>query len=292
MSYASINNFKMFYDVRGEGEAVVFIHGGFPSIDMHLRAQTGGEWTWEMDFTADFQFVAYDRRGCWRSSCPESGYDLANQARDLAGLLDRLEVEEANVIGSSAGGPIAVLFAATCPERVKTLVLAGTAADLWPAEDPVTRIVRAQLEILEKHGPEAAWENRPEGVELSLDVLWEREEMEERGVLVEYEERIAQRLNRCGLPERVRWYEIQLWAIAAYLDKDVTAECARITAPTLVVHGARDKEVPVDWSRKLAAKIPGATFRMYSDESHGLVHRCGVTRRDLIAFFHQNGATS
>ena len=291
MPFASINNFKMFYDVRGEGEAVVFIHGGFPSIDMHLRAQTGGEWTWEMDFTTNFQFVAYDRRGCWRSSCPDSGYNLPNQARDLAGLLDHLEVEEANVIGSSAGGPIAILFAATYPERVKTLVLAGTAADLWPEEDPVTRIVKAQLEILEKHGPEAAWENRPEGVELSLDVLWEREEMEERGVLVEYEERIARQLDRCGLPERVRWYEIQLGAIAAYLDRDVTAECARVTVPTLVVHGARDKEVPVEWSQDLAAKIPGATFRMYSDESHSLVHRCDVARRDLIAFFQQNGAT-
>ena len=288
MPYASLNGYRMFHDVLGEGEAVVFIHGGFPSIDMHLRAQSIGEWAWELDFTSDFRFVMYDRRGCWRSSCPESGYDLENQTRDLSRLLDHLEVEDANVIGSSAGGPIAILFATTCPERVKTLVLAGTAADLWPKEDPVTRIVQEQLQYLENQST-ADWKNRPEGVELSLDILWEREEMKERGVLAEYEDRIEKLLNKCSLPERVHWYSVQLRAIAAYLDRDVTAECARITAPTLVVHGTKDCEVPVEWGQDLATKIPGAAFRMYPGESHGLVHRCAGVREDLMAFFKQNG---
>ncbi len=289
MPYASINGFKLFYDVQGEGDAVVFIHGGFPSIDMHLRAQSSGKWTWETDFTSSYRFITYDRRGCWRSSLPETGYDLENQARDLSELLDHLGMKEAHVIGSSAGGPIAILFATMYPERVRTLVLAGTAADLWPEEDPVTRIVIEQLKTLEERGAAAAWDSRPEGVELSLDILWEREEMKERGALAEYEDRIAQALKRCGLRDRVLWYETQLQAVGAYLDRDLTEECARITAPTHVVHGSKDREVPVDWGRDLAAKIPGATFRLYSDESHGLVHRCGAVRKDIITFFHQNG---
>lgn len=289
MPHVSIDNFSMFYDTHGEGDAVVFIHGGFPSIDMHLCAQSSGKWTWETDFTSSYRFIAYDRRGCWRSSRPETGYDLENQARDLSELLDHLDVEEAHVIGSSAGGPIAIRFATTYPARVKTLVLAGTAANLWPEEDPITRIVRGQLKTLEAQGAAAAWEGRPEGVELSLDILWEREEMKERGVLAEYEDRIAQFLKRCSLQDRVLWYEIQLQAIDAFLDRDLTEECARITVPVLVIHGSKDREVPVDWGRDLAAKIPGATFRMYSDESHSLVHRCGVVRKDVIAFYQQNG---
>ena len=289
MPHVSIDNFSMFYDTRGEGDAVVFIHGGFPSIDMHLRAQSSGKWTWETDFTSGYRFIAYDRRGCWRSACPESGYDLENQVRDLSELLDHLGVEEAHVIGSSAGGPIAILFSTMYPERVKTLVLAGTATNLWPEEDPITRIVREQLKTLEERGAAAAWESRPEGVELSLDVLWEREEMAERGVLREYEDRIAQTLKKCSLQDRVIWYQIQLQAIAAYLDRDLTGKCARITAPTHVVHGSKDREVPVDWGRDLAAKIPGATFRMYSDESHSLVHRCVAVRKDIITFYQQNG---
>ena len=193
------------------------------------------------------------------------------------------------MIGSSAGGPIAVLFAATCPERVKALVLAGTAASLWPEEDPMTPIVKEQIEILVKQDAAAAWENRPEGVELSLDVLWEREEMKERGALAEYEERVRKLVEKSTLTERVQWYGTQLQAIGAYLRRDVTVECGRIAAPTLVVHGAKDREVPVDWGRDLAMKIPGAEFRMYPDESHSPVHRSVGVRQDLMAFFRKNG---
>ena len=279
----------MFYDVRGEGEVIVFIHGGFPSLDMHLRADPTGAWGWEMDFTTDFRCVMYDRRGCWLSSRPESGYDLENQARDLVELLDYLEVKSAHVIGSSAGGPIAILFATRFPERVKTLVLAGTASHLWPDDDPVTRLVKEQLEILYKQGAAVAWERRPEGVELSLDVLWEREEMAERGSLVEYEARVNGLVAKSGLEDREAWYETQLRSIDAYIDKDLSVECERVRAPTLVVHGARDREVPVDWGRDLAAKVPGAEFRLYRDEPHSIVHGSRRVREDLMAFFRKAG---
>ena len=289
MPYATINGFLMFYDVRGEGDVVVFIHGGFPSIDMHLRADPTGVWGWEMDFTSEFRYVMYDRRGCWLSSRPECGYDLENQARDLAELLDHLDIERAHVIGSSAGGPIAILFATLYPARVKSLVLAGTAAHLWPDDDPITRIVKNQLEILNKQGDISAWKNRPDGVELSLDVLWERDEMEERGTLAEYEERVKKLVAKSSFQERIEWYGTQLKSIDAYLDRDLTVECGRISAPTLVVHGARDREVPMEWGRELAAKIPGAEFRLYPDKPHSVVHGSKKVRADLMAFFRKAG---
>ncbi len=289
MPYATINGFLMFYDVRGEGDVVVFIHGGFPSIDMHLRADPTGVWGWEMDFTSEFRYVMYDRRGCWLSSRPECGYDLENQARDLAELLDHLDIERAHVIGSSAGGPIAILFATLYPARVKSLVLAGTAAHLWPDDDPITRIVKNQLEILNKQGDISAWKNRPDGVELSLDVLWERDEMEERGTLAEYEERVKKLVAKSSFLERAAWYGTQLRSIDAYLDRDLTVECGRISAPTLVVHGARDREVPMDWGKDLTTKIPGAESRMYPEEPHSVVHRSARVRADLMAFFRKAG---
>ena len=88
--------------------------------------------------------------------------------------------------------------------------LAGTAAHLWPDEDPVTCIVKEQLEILYKQGSEAAWKCRPEGVELSLDVLWERDEMEERGTLAEYDVRVSRLVAKSSLEDREAWYETQL----------------------------------------------------------------------------------
>lgn len=289
MPYATINGFRMFYDVKGDGDVIVFMHGGFPSLDMHLRADATGAWGWEMDFTTEFRYVMYARRGCWLSSRPDSGYELENQVRDLVALLDHLSVEKAHVIGSSAGGPLAILFATLFPERVRTLVLAGTAAHLWPDDDQVTRIVRGQLEILNKQGAAASWDNRPEGVELSLDVLWERDEMEERGTLAEYEERVKALVAKSSVQDRVEWYETQLRAIDAYLERDLADECRRVTAPTLVVHGARDREVPVEWGEDLASKIPGAEFRVYPEEPHSVVHGSERVRLDLMAFFRKAG---
>ena len=289
MPYTSINGFRMFYDVRGEGDVIAFVHGGFPSLDMHLRADATGAWGWEMDFASEFRYVMYDRRGCWLSSRPESGYDLENQAHDLAELLDHLNIESAHVIGSSAGGPIAILFATLYPERVRTLALAGTAAHLWPDEDPVSRIIEEQLEILYKQGDTFSWDNRPDGVELSLDVLWERDEMEERGTLEEYEARVKSLVARSSLQERIEWYGTQLRSIDAYRDRDLSVECGRIRAPTLVVHGARDREVPLDWGRDLAAKIPGAEFRVYPDKPHSVIHGSKSVREDLLAFFRKAG---
>src|SRR5207249_632055 len=118
------------YDRAGQGAHVVFIHGGFATM---ARALPGSEWSWgawEKALADRFDFLTYDRRGCGRSWCPESGYELENQARDLAALLDQLQIPAAHVVSSSAGGPIGVVFAAMFPERVRSLALTGTAPEL------------------------------------------------------------------------------------------------------------------------------------------------------------------
>jgi hypothetical protein len=47
------------------------------------------DWSWENDFAELFSFLSYDRRGCYRSSSPASGYELENQAHDLPSFLTR-----------------------------------------------------------------------------------------------------------------------------------------------------------------------------------------------------------
>ena len=132
-----------------------------------------------------------------------------------------------------------------------------------------------------------AWEHCPKGGELSPDVPWEREEMKERGTLSEYEERVASLVEKSSLAQRVQWYEIQLRAIAAFFDLDLTDECRQVTTLALVIHGGRDKEVPVDWGRALASAIPGAELRLYPEESHSIVHRSGTVRTEVIMFLQR-----
>ncbi len=282
----------MFYDLRGSNAPVVYIHGGFPSLAMFFQADHGGVWEWELDFADRFSFLMYSRRGCWLSSRPSTGYELHNQARDLVELLNHLRIDRVHVIASSAGGPIAIMFASMYRERTRSLILAGTGAELFPSEDPISRIIRSQVKILEEEGPGAAYDQRPKGVQVSVDELWERDEMKERGTLDEYEDKInhlAAEASALSSEERIAWHAIELKSMSAYLDANVAQRCAEIASPTLVVHGERDCMVPVEWGRNLAFLIPKAELCVYSEESHSLIIRSAAVRREVMQFISDNG---
>ncbi|MGH2403067.1 MAG: alpha/beta fold hydrolase [bacterium] len=112
MPKARINGFEMYYEERGAGAPVVYVHGGYAGAVTRVDP---GEWDWEREFAAQFRFISYDRRACYRSELVDHGFEPMNQAKDLEGLLNHLRVPSAHVVGSSAGGPIALFFTATRP---------------------------------------------------------------------------------------------------------------------------------------------------------------------------------
>jgi pimeloyl-ACP methyl ester carboxylesterase len=290
MPHVSINGSNVFYDERGSGQPVVFIHGGFPSIAMHIRAEGSTNWGWELDFAAHFRFIMYHRRGCYLSTRTKTGYRISEQSADLRALMDHLQIQCAHIIGSSAGGPVAVAFAAENPDRVLGLVLAGTGTHLFPDDDFATPVVKSQAKKLKDFGAHVLWEQRPEPISIVLDELWERPEMEERGKLKEYEMGIAKLLSATeGMPleERIGWYTAEVLAIEAYIQTDVSDYCKSVVAPTLVIHGENDKEVPKEWGHDLAAKISGSTFRKYSDQSHSPIQRSVAVRKEIMEFLSE-----
>ena len=295
MPVAAINGFEMYYRVAGTGEPVVYVHGGFPSLESALLdlPTDGTDWGWEHDFADHFQFVSYDRRGCYRSSCPREGFGLDDSARDLELLLDELGLSSAHLIGSSAGGPIGILFAATRAHRTRSLTLVGTASHLFP-DDEITRVVMEQIGYLRKLGPEAAFDRRPAGVEVSLGVLWEPPEHAERGTLSEYWER-QRTLNSLAeeIPRtlRVRYYIAELSTIGEYIDVDVAESAWEVGAPTLVLHGSNDRLVPAEAARQLARAIPRARFELFDGASHSLVIRDRGARERVIDFIGEVGHT-
>ena len=296
MPVATVNGFEMYYQVAGSGEPVVYVHGGFPSLESALLdlPRDGTDWGWEHDFADHFQFVSYDRRACFRSGCPEDGYGLLDMTADLEGLLDDLRIPAVHLIGSSAGGPIATAFAVTRADRTRSLTLAGTAYSLFPPDDDVTKVVAEQIGYLGELGPEAAFDRRPAGVEASLGVLWEPPERAERGTLSEYWER--QRLlnfRAKGVPMalRVRHYTAELMAIKGYIDADVAQYARQVRVPTLVLHGSNDREVPVEWGRELARTIPQARLDVFDGASHSLVIRDRRARQRVIDFIREVGDT-
>jgi pimeloyl-ACP methyl ester carboxylesterase len=109
------NGVTMHVRVGGGGSAVVLLHG---------YGETGDMWVpLARDLARDHQVIVPDLRGMGLSSIPAGGYDKKTQARDIAGLLDALKVERADVVAHDIGNMVAFAFAAQYPNRVTRLVL-------------------------------------------------------------------------------------------------------------------------------------------------------------------------
>jgi pimeloyl-ACP methyl ester carboxylesterase len=119
MKHADVNGIKMAYGVHGSGPPLVLIMG------YRLSSLA-----WPLDFIEalgeKFTVVVLDNRGTGASDKPTIGYEISNMAKDVAGLLDHLKIERANVLGYSMGGAIAQEFVRQFPDRVLGLVLCAT----------------------------------------------------------------------------------------------------------------------------------------------------------------------
>lgn len=115
----------LFYEERGEGPALVFLHGLGATHEM---------WRPQIEhFAAIRRVIAPDVRGAGRSAQLLGFADiLGRQADDLAALLDSLGVDQATLCGVSYGGVLAQRFALDHPERVDGLVVVDSFSNSRP----------------------------------------------------------------------------------------------------------------------------------------------------------------
>ena len=127
MPYITVNNLRMYYEIHGEGnegEPLVMILG--LAIDVsEWEAMTG----W---FAKKYRVLVFDNRGAGRTDKPDAPYSIEMMADDTAGLMQAVGFRQANVLGTSLGGRIALALALRHPELVKKLVLVSTSARMIP----------------------------------------------------------------------------------------------------------------------------------------------------------------
>ncbi|RUT46956.1 alpha/beta hydrolase [Paenibacillus anaericanus] len=102
----------LFYEVSGNGDPVVLIHGNFNDHQI---------WNEQVDsFSTHYKLIRYDLRGYGLSSTPKSSFSNID---DLKALIDTLKIHNVTLVGSSMGGGIAIDFTLTYPHLVKALIL-------------------------------------------------------------------------------------------------------------------------------------------------------------------------
>jgi pimeloyl-ACP methyl ester carboxylesterase len=106
----------LFYEKKGTGEFVVFVHGF--TLDCRM---------WDDQFellSKSYQVIRYDLRGHGKSEGVSERFKLTE---DLKELFETLKIERAHIVGLSLGGWVAAMFAIEYPEIVQSLVLADAA---------------------------------------------------------------------------------------------------------------------------------------------------------------------
>jgi len=238
IQFADSDGLRIAYAVQGEGPVDVLIAPGIIShlnIMSHMPAFRDS-----MQSFCEFARVAtFDKRGQGLSDSCVRVPDLDERVHDIEAVLDAAGMERVVLYGVSEGGPMCIKFAVEHPDRVRGLILLGTAAR-WLQDEGFP----AGIEERAMDGITRNW-----GKGTLRDVFFPsipREVMDEatyRG----FEQLVATRQS--------------IEQLVTFMKKlDVTALLPQVRVPTLVIHFAGDLAVPMRLGRAVAEGIPGAEF--------------------------------
>lgn len=265
MPTAPCNGIEICYEVHGDpaDEPLVLVNGA------------GGQLvSWGQDFVdlivaEGFFVVTFDNRDAGLSTkttgptswvdtiasgtAPAGGYLLIDMARDLLGLLDHLGIDRAHLVGASLGGHIVQTFAIHFPERLRSLasIMSSTnSPGLPPSQEALAFLSRPPVQ------------SREEIMERQVEALkifggkgpqdWD----EVRAMAARQYDRDP---DRTGSARQL---------VAVVTSGDRTADLARVTAPTVVIHGVDDTLVFPEAGEATAKAIPGAHLVLIDGMGH------------------------
>jgi 3-oxoadipate enol-lactonase len=216
----------------------------------------------------DFRLVRYDKRGHGLSESGPDRYDMADYARDLGALIDKLSIARATIVGLSIGGLIAQELYRQRPEVFAALVLSDTAAKIGTDETWDARIAEVERG----------------GIEAIADSILER------WLTAEFRARRPDELTgwRTMLTRTPK--QGYLAACGALKRADLRPYAAAIEVATLCIVGEEDGSTPVPLVRETAALIKNCRFEVINGAGHLPNIERPATMARLIAEHATKGA--
>lgn len=195
------------------------------------------------------RLIRFDKRGTGMSDRPQGLPDLETRMHDVLAVMDAAGSRRAVLYGYSEGGPMAVLMAATHPERVAALVLYGSYAKRTKAADyPWADTIEQRRAIADRLVDSWDWEadlrRRCPSGDAKMAHWW------------------AQRIRAAATPTTIRAL-IEMNAAV-----DVRGALGAVRVPTLVLHRRGDVLFRPEEAHYLAQRIPNATLRLLDGDDH------------------------
>ena len=270
MPSVEANGITIEYEVRGEGEPLLFVMGlgcqlvdwpdefvdlfvaeGYQAILFDNRdAGLSTQSTWDPPSQKRIMWAMFRRRGL-----EEAEYDLPEMAGDAAGLLDALNIASAHVVGVSMGGMIGQELAIGHPGRVRSLC-----SIMSNAGDRKYGRVSTSFAVKARKLPKPTRENAVDGL-LQLFTMISGPHFDPEEYRAMAERRVARSFTPRGRARQ---------AAAIVSSRDRTPHLAAVTAPTLVIHGLVDPLVRASGGIATARAVPGSRLVAYPDMGHDL----------------------
>jgi 3-oxoadipate enol-lactonase len=256
MEYADSDGVRIAYERAGVpgGETVVLVEG---------LGYGRWMWNWQREGLGEYDLLLPDNRGTGDSEVPEGPYTVPEMAADVEAVLADAGVDRAHLVGASMGGMIAQQYALEF-DRAASLSLLCTSPG-GPEEEPIPE---ATLERM--FGVPEEYDER-ESIRYKMEPAMTDAFWEANGETVE--DIVEWRLDS-DAPDRARE-----WQAAGVEVFDVSDRLADIEIPALVLHGERDRVVPVDNGRLLAEGLPDATLETFDE---GGSHLFFIERADAV----------
>ena len=252
MPLIETNGINLYYEERGQGEALLLIMG---------ITAPGSVWEKHADdWQHHFRCILGDNRGVGQSDKPLGPYSTAQMADDYAGLIDQLGLETVRVVGVSMGSTIAQQLALRHPDKVRSLVLMC----------PWARCDRT-AEAIFRHMATIKARLRPEEFANYIQLLiyakrsWDDD--------AQFAELLAGRQQAAidASPQPLHGLEGQAEACISH---NTLAELSTIEKPCLVIGGRQDIFTPVWMSEEVAGAIPNSELHLYADAGHAFHWEC------------------
>jgi pimeloyl-ACP methyl ester carboxylesterase len=264
--YLQVDATMVRYIDAGRGPPVVFLHGLGASM-----------YSWRKNLgavaAAGFRVIAFDNRGFGLSDKPPAPYDNAAYARLAIALMDSLGLSNAVLVGHSMGGAIAAEVGIEYPQRVRGLILVGSAG-LGAGEPLLFRVARWPV-----LGPAIlAFRGRGFTARLLKATYFDPSKVTE-GDVDQYYAPVAQPAYGQALRGVLRQFHFD--GLKGRLD--------RIVAPTVVLWGEEDRWLPLGLGRALAAGITRSAFVSVPHAGHSVQEEAPDEVNHLVIRFLKDG---
>jgi len=272
--FIEINGIDVHYKKTGSGELVFILLHGFGASTF--------SWREVMTPLSDYgTVIAYDRPAFGLTERPlnwdgESPYSQESNMALLLGLMDAMDIEEAVLVGNSAGGTLATAFTLVHPERVKALIEVDAALYFTMPDSPLLSWL-LETPQMDRIGPLVARIlGRSRGEKFLENAFHDPALLEANPEIIEGYRK----------PLMIENWDKALWMhTQASQAPELADRLDQITVPTLVITGDDDRIVPTKSSVRLAEDIPGAQLAIFQNCGHMPQEECPAAFIEAVENF-------